>query len=112
MEYGPGDTEKYQRRLRKQRGYQRTRRDVQADEGIPERDDVAKVVLVGILGQCARDPKVAEAFIDKTAGRLTQEVKRFDKDRSVEVLRAMIERHRLDAERQARRRAADRRRET
>ncbi len=112
MEYGPGDAEKYRRRLRKQRGYQRTRRDVQADEGIPERDDVAKVVLAAILDKCADQPKTVDAFIDQMAERLTKEKKPFDKDRSAEVLRAMIERHRRGMERAARKRAADRRRET
>ena len=110
MDYGPGDGDKYRQRLRKQRGYQRTRRDLQADEGIPERDDVAKVVLVGMLIQCAHNTTVAENFIATISERLTQEVKRFDKDRSVEVLTNMIERQRQAMEKAARQRAARQRR--
>ena len=112
MEYGPGDAEKYRQRLRKQRGYQRTRRDVQADEGIPERDDVAKVVLASVLSRCVREPESVDSFVEITSERLTREKKPFDKDRSVEVLRNMLERHKQGMERAARKRAADRRRET
>ena len=113
MDYGPGDSEKYHRRLRKQRGYQRTHRAIHAEEGIPERDDVAKVVLAGVLDRCVRYPVTIDEFVEITAGRLTREKKPFDKDRSVEVLRKMVERHKEGMEREARRRrAADRRRDT
>ena len=47
------------------------------------------------------------------SGRLTREKKRFDKERSAEVVRNMIERHREQMEREARRRrAAERERQT
>ena len=108
MRYGPGDLERYHRRVQKQKRYQRIHRERQADEGIPERDDVAKVVLSAVLDRCARDPKTAESFIERTAADLTKEKKRFDKHRSAEVLRAMVERHREGLEREARRRAAER----
>lgn len=110
MEYKSGDLERYRRRRQSQRNYQRRHRDIQAEAGTPERDDVAKVVLAGVLTRCVRYPDTIDEFLEITAGRLTREKKRFDKDRSVEVLRNMVERHKDLMEREARRRrAADRR---
>ncbi len=113
MQYGPGDLERYRRRLQSQRRYQRTHRDRQVEEGTPERDDVAKVVLAGVLSRCVRFPDTIDEFVEITAGRLTREKKRFNKERSAEVVRAMVERHREGMEREARRRrAAERERRT
>ncbi len=106
MKYGPGEVEQYRNRLKKQCSYQRTYRDVQAKEGTPERDDVAKVVLSAVLDRCAQDPKVVASFVARTVESLTKEKKRFDRDRSAEVVRALVERHREGIEREARRRRA------
>lgn len=113
MQYGPGDLERYRRRVQNQKRCQRNHREKQAEDGIPERDDVAKVVLAATLERCAREPELIDGFVEKMSERLTREKKRFDKDRSAEVLRNMVERHREGVKREARRRrAAERERQT
>ena len=85
---------------------------MQADEGIPERDDVAKVVLASLLERCAQRPEAVESFIKEMSVRLAKEKKRFNPNRSAETIRNLIARQRKTAEQQARQRAADRMRET
>ncbi len=111
MEYGPGDAEKYRQRLKNQRRLQRIHREMQEEEGIPERDDVAKVVLAELLDRCltaARDGRRLRQEDGRTGS--TREKKEFDPDRSAETIRNMIDRARRDKEREERRRASTRRR--
>ncbi len=110
MEYGPGDAEKYRQRLKNQRRLQRIHREMQEEEGIPERDDVAKVVLAELLDHCLTQPEMVDGFVKRMADRLTREKKQFDPDRSAETIRNMIDRARRDKEREERRRASTRRR--